>query len=183
VTLTAKQAHSESIPLPDDWFEAAFRKHWPQVYQIVYRLVGERAEAEDLAVETFLRLHRRPPSLDDQKGLRGWLYRVATNLGLNALRSRQRRQHYEQAASKLQMSETPDSDPAKQVEQRQKRAQVRAVLAQMKPRAAQILLLRYSDQSYAEVAAALGIAKGSVGTLLARAEAEFERRYRELEGA
>jgi len=40
--------------------------------------------------------------------------------------------------------------------------------------------LRYSGLSYAEIAAALGIAAGSVGTLLARAEADFERRYRNL---
>ena len=56
------------------------------------------------------------------------------------------------------------------------------VLAQMKPRSAQILILRYSGLSYAEIAEAVGVAAGSVGTLLARAEEEFEERYRTAEG-
>jgi RNA polymerase sigma-70 factor (ECF subfamily) len=53
----------------------------------------------------------------------------------------------------------------------------------MKPRAAQLLILRHSGLSYADIAAALGVAPGSVGTLLARAEKEFERRYRAVEGS
>jgi RNA polymerase sigma-70 factor (ECF subfamily) len=48
----------------------------------------------------------------------------------------------------------------------------------MKPREAQLLLLRSSGLAYREVAQTLGIQPGSVGTLLARAEAEFERRFR-----
>ena len=55
---------------------------------------------------------------------------------------------------------------------------VRLVLAALKPRDAQMLLLRSNGLSYREVAESLGIAATSVGTLLARAEAEFERRYR-----
>jgi DNA-directed RNA polymerase specialized sigma24 family protein len=50
----------------------------------------------------------------------------------------------------------------------------------MKPRKAQLLILRYTDHSYAEIADILGIASSSVGTMLARAEKDFERRYRAL---
>jgi RNA polymerase sigma-70 factor (ECF subfamily) len=49
----------------------------------------------------------------------------------------------------------------------------------MKKRSAQILILRYSGLGYAQVAAALGLNPNSVGTLLARAEREFERHYRD----
>jgi len=52
------------------------------------------------------------------------------------------------------------------------------VLAHMRPRSAQVLVLRHSGLSYTEVAEAIGAAPGSVGTLLARAEKEFERLYR-----
>ena len=55
---------------------------------------------------------------------------------------------------------------------------VRAVLGDMKPREAQLLLLRSSGLAYRELAQTLGIQPGSVGTLLTRAEAEFERRFR-----
>jgi RNA polymerase sigma-70 factor (ECF subfamily) len=106
---------------------------------------------------------------------------VATNLGFNALRARQRRQRYEEEAGYAVLASDPNWDPAQVIEQAQERAGVRQALTQMKPRAAQLLLLRHSGLSYAEIAAALGVAPGSVGALLARAEKEFEQLYRSSE--
>jgi DNA-directed RNA polymerase specialized sigma24 family protein len=51
----------------------------------------------------------------------------------------------------------------------------------MKPRAAKILILRYSGLSYKQITAAVRVSPNSVGTLLSRAEETFERRYRALE--
>jgi len=161
-------------------FEAAFREHWPRLVATLYRLVGESDEAEDLALETFWRLHRNPPTLAHPESLRGWLYRVATNLGLNALRARKRRQSYEAQAGHLDIQESTSGDPADELERTQEGGRVRLALAQMKPRSAQVLVLRHSGFSYAEIAAALEIAPGSVGVLLARAEKEFEDRYKRL---
>ncbi len=97
VALTADQAQPKTAEQPEPWLEAAFRQHWSRVYGVLFRLVGDGDEAEDLALETFWRLYRRSPVLDENK-LGGWLYRVATNLGFNALRSRRRRQQYEARA-------------------------------------------------------------------------------------
>ena len=162
-------------------FEAAFREHWPRLVATLYRLVGESDEAEDLALETFWRLHRDPPPLAHPESLRGWLYRVGTNLGLNALRARRRRQSYEAQAGQLDIQENTPGDPADEVERAQESGRVRLALAQMKPRSAQVLFLRHSGFSYAEIAAALEVAPGSVGVLLARAEKEFEERYKRLD--
>ncbi len=144
------------------------------------QLVGDPAEAEDLALETFWRLHQRPPQnvARDAQNLGGWLYRVATNLGLNALRARKRRTQHELAAGKWTL-ENQERDPAQEIIAVEERAQVRSVLSAMDARQAQLLTLRYSGMSYAELAVALELAPTSVGTLLARAEREFERRYRE----
>jgi RNA polymerase sigma-70 factor (ECF subfamily) len=157
-------------------FEALFQEHWARLCGLLFRLVGDRAEAEDLALDAFYQLYRRPPG--DDHNLGGWLYRVGTRLGFNALRDRQRRLRYEAQAGRQSLQEAPRWDPAQQVEKAQERQQVRTVLAHMKPRSARLLLLRHTGLSYAEIAAALEIAPGSVGTLLARAEAEFEREYR-----
>jgi len=162
-------------------FEAAFREHWPRLVATLYRLVGESDEAEYLALETFWRLHRDPPPLAHPESLRGWLYRVATNLGLNALRARRRRQGYEAQAGHLDIQENAPGDPADEVERAQEGSRVRLALAHMKPRSAQVLVLRHSGFSYAEIAAALGVVPGSVGVLLARAEKEFEERYQRLD--
>ncbi|HJW90888.1 MAG TPA: sigma-70 family RNA polymerase sigma factor [Anaerolineales bacterium] len=161
-------------------FESAFHEHWHRVYGVLFRLVGDHAEAEDLALEAFWRLYRQPRQPSDNLG--GWLYRVAMNLGFNALRARKRRARYEEQAGRLESTSAANSDPAETTERTDQRARVRAVLAQMQPRAAQMLILRFSGFSYAEIAAAIGVAPASIGTLLARAEGEFEKTYQKLEG-
>ena len=180
VTLTADKVQPTSAQSPDTWLEDAFMEHWNRVYGVLYRLVGERAEAEDLALETFWRLHSRRPRMQGEYGLAGWLYRVATNLGLNALRARKRRQRYETEAGDLALQTGGPEDPATSYEQRLEGERVRAALRSIKPRSAHILVLRHSGLAYAEIAAALGVAPTSVGTLLVRAEQEFERAFRKL---
>ncbi|MCK5313771.1 MAG: sigma-70 family RNA polymerase sigma factor [Anaerolineales bacterium] len=177
MTLTAKRVSSKAKEDTDIWFESVFKEHWQRVYGVLYRLLGDPDEAQDLALEAFWRLHQRLPKNGEKHNLDGWLYRVATNLGLNALRSRQRRQRYESDAGHRVLEEDPPLDPAIEIERQQDREQVRATLAQMKPRSARLLILRHSGLTYAEMAAALGLAPSSVGTLLARAEREFEERY------
>ena len=159
-------------------FEALFQENWNKLCGVLYRLVGDWAEAEDLALDAFWRLYRTPPS--EESNLGGWLYRVATHLGFNALRARKRRQRYEEEAGYLVQESDPTWDPAEVIEQSQERAHVRRTLERMKPRSAQLLILRSAGLSYAEVAAALEISPGSVGTLLARAEREFEKAYQEI---
>ena len=165
-----------STTRPD--FEAVFQQHWPRLVALLFRLTGDRDEAEDLALEVFWRLHRIPSVREGSQDPGGWLYRVATRLGYNALRSRKRRGRYEQEAAVQAADPTAQPTLEAQVEQRQERERVRNVLARMRPRSAQLLILRHSGLSYTEIADALGIAPGSVGTLLARAENEFERLFR-----
>jgi RNA polymerase sigma-70 factor, ECF subfamily len=158
-------------------FEELFQTHWERVYGVLFRLLGDQGEAEALALEVFWRLYRQPPP-GQARNLAGWLYRVATNLGFNALRAFKRRTQYEERASDPSLGHSLQSDPVVAVEQADEREQVRVVLRQMKPRSAQLLLLRYSGLSYGEVATALDLSPASIGTLLARAEREFEERYR-----
>jgi RNA polymerase sigma-70 factor, ECF subfamily len=159
-------------------FEQLFEENYPRIYAVLLRLLGDRAEAEDLTLETFWRLYRRPPRR--QRNLGGWLYRVATNLGLNALRAWKRRQQYEQEAGRWEQAQ-PEPGPEEATAAREERRRVRQVLRRINPRQAQLLVLRHSGLSYQEVAEAVGVAPASVGTLLARAEQEFERAYRQEE--
>jgi len=156
-------------------FEALFQEHWNRVCGILFRLVGDWDEAQDLALDTYEQLYRRPPK--DDTNLSGWLYRVATNRGLNALRARKRRARYEQKAGRLTLEEDQPEDPADVLERKQEQAQVRITLGLMKPRSAQLLILRHSGLSYAEIASAIEVSPNSVGTLLDRAEREFEEQY------
>lgn len=168
----------ESQEAPD--FDALFLAHYDGIYRILFRIVGSREEAEDLAQETFLRLHHHRFSEEREHNVRAWLYRVATNLAYNALRSRQRRQQRQEVAA---FHGTAMSDhapnPADVAERQAERETVRRVLATLQPRQARLLLLRHAGLSYRELAEALDVAPGSIGTLLARAKAAFEAAYRD----
>ena len=184
MTMTLTRKRSPALPASPaesaaPSLEALFKSHWENLCRAVYRLVGDRPEAEDLVLEAFVQLHQRPPDRADN--LAGWLYRVAINLGLNTLRARKRRLRYEEQAGALWL-EQPLGDPASELESAQEQERVRVTLSDMKPAAAQALILRHSGFTYAEIAAALGISSTSVGTLLARAEKEFEQKYRQRRG-
>ncbi len=158
----------------EESFEALFARHYDLVYGVLFRLTGTRAEAEDLAQEVFLKLYQRP--LRHGENVAGWLYRVAVNTGYNALRASQRRMRREQFSA-----DRPDGlpTPEEEVSQREARRSVQAALARIPPRAAKLLVLRELAFSYREMAAIVGVAPGSVGTLLARAQREFEKAFRE----
>jgi RNA polymerase sigma-70 factor (ECF subfamily) len=158
-------------------FEAAFSEHYARIYGVLFRLMGDRAEAEDLTVETFWRLWQRAPERADN--VAGWLYRVAVRLGYNALRGAKRRARYEleAGAEALERSAAPDPEAAAVLAEQRERA--RWALQRLPARDAKLLILRSAGLSYKELAAATGVAPGSVGTLLARAEAAFEREFGE----
>ena len=157
-------------------FEDLFLQNWDKVYGVLFRLTGDRAEAEDLALETFLRLWQRPPA--QEQTLAGWLYRVATNLGYNALRSAGRRSRHElDAGMEALVVNGGSPNPAKEAERSEDRQRVQQILQQMQARQAQLLILRHAGLSYQEIADALNVAPASVGTLLVRAEKEFIRLY------
>jgi RNA polymerase sigma-70 factor, ECF subfamily len=161
-------------------FEALFLEHWTSVYRILQRLVGDPAEAEDLALEAFLRLYRNNQKHAQVENPGGWLYQTATRLGLNSIRDWKRREQYELTAGRYALEEPEQLSPADFLAQAEERQQVRIVLARMNQRQSQLLILRYSGLSYKEIASALNLAPASIGPLLARAERAFEKQYRNL---
>jgi RNA polymerase sigma-70 factor, ECF subfamily len=174
---TAEKRQDESRSFE---FERLFLEHWAPVYRILHRLVEDPAEAEDLALETFLRLYRQTEKQTDGINAGGWLYRVATRLGLHSIRSWKRREHYELTAGRYALEEAERASPAEILAQEDERQQVRHVLSRMNGRQSQILILRHSGLSYKEIAEVLNLAPASIGPLLVRAEREFEKQYRAL---
>jgi RNA polymerase sigma factor (sigma-70 family) len=155
-------------------FRAVFLQYYARIVAILLRLLGDRSRAEEVANDSFWRLYRQPALEIDNVG--GWLYRTATNLGIDALRSSNRRRHHEDAAAKL-VQESTDAGPLDDLLRKEKCAQVRAVLASIKPAQAQLLLLRSSGFSYKELAEALELKPSGIGSLLNRAEEEFRNHY------
>lgn len=168
-------------------FEALFLRYYQQVYRVLAHLVGSREQAEDLAQETFLTLYRQPPPTDVGDKLVAWLCRVALNRGYNALRSERRARQRMERVERMERGEqvppgSPSDELASEVVRAEEQAVVRDVLARLPERQSAILLLRSAGCSYAEIATALHVKPGSVGTLLARAERAFGARYRQQGG-
>jgi RNA polymerase sigma-70 factor (ECF subfamily) len=159
-------------------FHAAFLQHYSRIVAILIRLLGEHSRAEEVANDAFWRLYRQP-TLQADGNVGGWLYRTATNLGIDALRASGRRRHYEAAAEGIR-DDDKSSSPLADLLREEKCRRVRAVLALMKPAQAQLLILRSSGLSYKELAVALKVSITSIGTMLNRAEEEFRNRHLEL---
>ena len=163
-------------------FEELFLATYPRLVSILRRMLGDCGRAEELANEAFLKLHTAvlPPAA--KKNLPGWLYRTAMNLGIDDLRARSRHFRLTQRASRTPSTSFCPDDGLQHVLRAERQKRVRAVLSRLKPESAQLLLLRATGHSYREIAAHLEIPGSSVGTMLLRAEAAFEKCYVELFG-
>jgi RNA polymerase sigma-70 factor (ECF subfamily) len=165
-------------------FEALFTRHYATVYRAVYHLVASREEAEDLVQETMLTLYRQPPRRHAPgDSLAAWLCRVALNRGYNLLRATRRAHQRADRVGQLAVRSGDAEDPYTAAVRAEEQAHVRATLEQLPTRQSQLLLLRSAGLSYAEIAAALALAPGSVGTLLARAERAFAKAHAERQPA
>jgi RNA polymerase sigma-70 factor (ECF subfamily) len=160
---------SKTGEAPD--FETLFYSHYERIARVIGRVVKDHARAEELAVDVFWKLWGSPKAQGEQAG--GWLYRSAVRAGLDELRRTTRRTRFERLFGWGQASPTPEQLHAAAEEQEQ----VRAILAAIDSRQAELLLLRSHGLSYEEVAAALNINPASIGTLIARAQQTFRKEY------
>ena len=149
--------------------EQVFRAAYPRVVRVAARVLGSRDEAEDVAQEVFLAFARS--SVPAGPAL-GWLSVAAAHTALNHLRSGRRRASREEAAGD---GDAVAPDIAEAVVTLDERRRVRAALGRLPRRQAVALVLRHSGLSYAEVAAALDLSPGSVGTTVRRAETALRK--------
>ena len=148
--------------------EAVFRENYPLVVAVAARVLGSRDQAEDVAQEVFLSFWRSPVPRGEA---RGWLSVAAAHTALNLIRSGRRRTLREQAVG----GDSVVPDVADTVVTEQERAVVRAALGRLPRKQAVALVLRHSGLSYTDVAAALDISPGSVGTTVRRAESALRK--------
>src|SRR5882724_5330525 len=123
------------------WFDAMFRDHYPRVVGLLARLTGDRGQAEEIAADVFCKLSQQTGMRDDREQLTPWLYRVATNAGLDGVRSNSRRKRREEAAGTGNLRPGASADALHEILREERCGRVRAILSALKPRDAQLLLL------------------------------------------
>ncbi len=159
-----------AAPVLTSAFETLFRREYVRVVGIAQRIVRDADEAEDVAQDVFVAFYRKHPA--DAGYAPAWLYSAAAHTALNAIRSRERRGRRDTAHA---TARDVAVDPARHAEETETQMEVRGALARMDERAAALLALKYSGLSYEEIAAALGLRRSSIGTLLHRAEEAFRK--------
>ncbi len=150
--------------------DEVFRRDYQLVVGVAARVLGSRDQAEDVAQDVFLSFGRSSVPAAEA---RGWLSVAAAHTALNLLRSGRRRASREETAAAA--GDAVVSDVADAVVTMEERSRVRAALARLPRRHAVALVLRHSGLSYADVAAALDLSPGSVGTTVRRAESALRK--------
>ncbi len=170
------------VPGGDPVFKDLFVEHYPRLVKTLIRLVGNTAQAEELAADAFYKLYQHRARSHSDENPAGWLYRAAMNLGLDALRADSRRLLREERAGRENLMNEPLKNPLTDLLAEERRDRVRAVIAQLKPTQGQVLLMGSSGYSCKEIAAVLGVKPDSLYVLIARAKAQFEQKYLRLYG-
>jgi RNA polymerase sigma-70 factor (ECF subfamily) len=140
-------------------------RHQTSVFNVCYRILHERADAEDMSQETFIRAHARLHSFDVERPFGPWIRRVAANVCLN---------HLESQKITVELDDEKDAgesqSPQGRLEVRERNEQIRAALASLPANYRAVIELRhYQEMSYDEIAAELKIPLSDVKSNLFRA--------------
>jgi RNA polymerase sigma-70 factor (ECF subfamily) len=162
----------------DQDVERLFRSYNSALVRYLTRRLGDRDWAEEVAQETFLRALRQ----DSLSSERSWLFAVATNLVRDeARKDERRRRHLAILADEERAREMDEPEPSS-LERAQEAALARRAVDSLAERDRLALLMREEGLDYTEIAEALGLSVGSIGTTLARARRRLAEAYDAIQG-
>ena len=146
-------------------FGARVAENQRRVFQIVYGVLGNSADAEDVAQETFLHAYQKFPSLREAEKFRAWVNRIAFRLALNRQRGQRRRMARDSAWHVSEIGVTVDGE--KNAEQQLTLNQLRREIEELPEKLRSVLQLSLVEEMGAEeVGAVLGIPAGTVRSRL-----------------
>ncbi len=185
-----EQALLERIRNGDEsGFEVLVKEHTGKIVGLAWRLVGNREDAEDLAQEAFLRLHRSLPDFRGESRISTWLYRTTTRLAIDYLRrERIKRKVFffrkdNDAPDPVELASDPRQDPGREFQSQEAMLALRRSLHKLSTRQQVVFTLRhYEGLPLKEIAEHLGVETGTVKAHLHRAVTQLRKdlvEYRE----
>jgi RNA polymerase sigma-70 factor (ECF subfamily) len=160
----------------DSDLDRLFRTYHVALVRYLTRRLGDRDWAEEVAQETFVRAMRQ----DKLTSERSWLFAVATNLVRDEARKDQRRRRHLALLAEQERDEFVEPEPTT-LERAQEAAMARKAVDSLAERDRLALLMREEGLDYTEIADALKLSPGSVGTTLARARRRLAESYEALQ--
>lgn len=165
-----------------DAFEQLVVKYQTQIYQLCFRITGNREDAADMTQEAFLKAWRNLEHFQGDSAFSTWLYRLASNACLDLLRSAKRRPQMPLTLSdedgELQTVEPADAAPTPEecVIAEEERSHLTQAMARLDVQQRQLLTLRVVNElSYEEIATVLKLKVGTVKSRLARARDQLRK--------
>ena len=170
----------------DNAFEILVNRHQTSVLNLVYRFIGDRTQAKDLAQEVFLRVWQTAKSYEPKAKFTTWIYRVTANLCFNELKSARRKRwfsfHHSDKMSENTTEETlSDGSPSPEdiLLAKERNRQISDALQRLPENQRMALLLkRYDDLSYQEIGQILGCSVSAVESLLVRAKRTLQEKLK-----
>jgi RNA polymerase sigma-70 factor (ECF subfamily) len=160
-------------------FEELVEKYQSRLVGLMHHLVGSAEEAEDLAQEVFLRVYRNRKKYRARAKFSTWLFTIANNLALNTLRTRQRKPVVPLNVSDSgplgprpaeQLVRDRANQPVQQVQQQELAGMVRRALETLNERQRiAVLLNKFEEMNYQEIAEVMSLSTKAVKSLLSRA--------------
>jgi RNA polymerase sigma-70 factor (ECF subfamily) len=172
----------------DDAFETLVNRHQTSVLNLIYRFIGDRTQAKDLSQEVFLRVWQTANRYEPRAKFTTWIYQVTANLCLNELKSARRRRwfpfHRSEGESEKAIEETlSDGSPTAEdllLAREQSRQVSEALRSLPANQRMAIVLKRYDDLSYNEIARILGCSVSAVESLIVRAKRTLHEKLEKL---
>jgi RNA polymerase sigma-70 factor (ECF subfamily) len=166
-------------------FDELYRTHYARVHGLCRRLLGSVERAEDAAQEVFVRAHRGLHGYDRAQPFAGWILRIATNYCIDSLRRRSKEKAmFGTESDERSAAEADDTDVLSELLTDERARQINAAVAELPERyRVPLVLAYYRESSYDDIAAALGITKTHVGTLVFRAKQMLRRSLQHMEKA
>jgi RNA polymerase sigma-70 factor (ECF subfamily) len=169
-------------------FEILVNRHQTSVLNLIYRFVGDRTQARDLAQEVFLRVWQGAKTYKPEAKLTTWIYRIATNLCVNELKSSRRKRWFSlhrpgEDAEKTLEETLPDGSPSAEdlLLTRERSRRIADALQNLPANQRVALVLkRYEDLSYEEIAKIMGCSISAVESLLVRAKRTLQEKLKDF---
>jgi RNA polymerase sigma-70 factor (ECF subfamily) len=156
-------------------FAILLDKHRLPVIHFLYRMVQNQAVAEELAQEVFLRVYRSRGSYEPTAKFTTWLFRIATHLALNSLRDgkyRRLEDHLDDDSADTPVRQVSDQRPTveqKMLHQARLEEIRRAVATLPEKQRAAVLMHKYEEMEYSQIAKVLNCSESAIKSLLFRA--------------
>ncbi len=185
-TISSEDLMAKIAKGDDEAFEILVNRHQTSVLNLIYRFIGDRTQAKDLAQEVFIRVWQAAKGYEPRAKFTTWIYHVTANTCLNELKSARRRRWFqfhrydEDEGNTIEETLSDGSPTAEDLLLTKERTHQITDALQSLPESQRMALIlkRYDDLSYQEIAQVLGCSVSAVESLLVRAKRNLQEKLK-----